>query len=179
MISTVCISERCVRRKSGSAGVTLVELLVAFLICGIAFFGLAVPFFSDRLFWMQGERQVEAQRDAQVVLRAMARSARTSSRHNLTVGASANSITFNLLCSDGVTSGTRQFTGTPGSGGQLQMTDSCSGQTVTLIDGNRSQVTDWQVTAVTSQLVLVRLQVTQKGERSELLETEIYLRNAA
>ncbi len=179
MILTVFISGHCVPRKRWSSGVTLVEFLVAFLIAGIALFGLAIPFFSERSFWRQGDRQVEAQRDAQVGLRAMARSARTSSGHNLAVGASANSITFNVLCPNGVTFGTRRFTGTPGGSGQFQMTDSCSGRTTTFIDGNRSEVTAFQVTAVTSQLVRVQIQVTQKGEKNELLETEIYLRNAA
>ena len=191
MTSTGFIFERCVHpepfdpahaglvERRNSSGVTLVELLVALLISGMALFGLAVPFFSEQLFWRQGDRQAEAQRDAQVVLRVLARAARMSSGHNLAVGTSSNSITFNLICPDGVTSGTRQFTGTPGGSGQFRMTDSCSGQTVTFIDGNRSEVTDWEVTAVSSQSVSVRIEVTRKGDRSELLETGIYLRNAA
>ena len=174
MISTAFMSGPCALRKRRCAGVTLVELLVTLLIAGIAFFGLAVPFFSERSFWRQGERQTEAQRNAQVGLRALARSARSSSQYILAGG----SITFNVVCPDGVTPGTQQFIGTPGPGGQFQLVDSCSDQTVTFIDGNRSQVTGWQATAVTSRLVRVRMQVTQKGEKNELLETEIYLRNA-
>ena len=178
MISTAFMFGPCALRKPRRAGVTLVELLVTLIIAGVAFFGLAVPFFSERSFWRQGERQTEAQRNAQVALRAIARRGRESSGHDLVVGAPpASSITFNVVCPGGA-AGTRQFIGTPGAGGQFQMVDSCSGQTVTFIDGNRTQVTVWQATAVTSRLVRVQMGVTQKGEKNELLATEIYLRNA-
>ena len=187
MISTAFMSGPCALRKPRCAGVTLVELLVTLLIAGIAFFALAVPFFSERSFWRQGERQTEAQRNAQVGLRALARSGRESSGHNLVVGTSSNTITFsNVICPgpDGIR-GTpddftisQQFTGNPGGNGKFQM-DSCSGgPPVDFIDGNRTRVTFWQATAVTARLVRVRMQVTQKGEKNELLETEIYLRNA-
>ena len=177
MISTAFMSGPCALRKRRCAGVTLIELLVTLIIAGIAFFGLAVPFFSERSFWRQGERQTEAQRDAQVGLRALARSAHGSSSHNLVVGTTASSITFNVLCPGGG-AGTRQFIGTPGAGNQFQLIDSCSGQTTTFIDGNRSQVIAWQATAVTPRLVRVRMQVTQGNQSNELLETEVYLRNA-
>ncbi len=162
---------------------TLVELLVTLVIASIAFFGLAVPFFSERIFWGWGEDQTEAQRDAQVALRAVARQGRGSSGY--VVGVGGERITFSVMCPgpDGLQgtaddfAGTRQFMG-GGAGGLFQMVDSCSGGTVTLIDGGRSRVAHLEFQPlIANRLVRVHLEVVHGGQRSEHLETEIFLRN--
>lgn len=174
------MSERSVRPKRPS-GVTLVELLIALVITGIAFFGLAVPFFSERLFWRWGEDQAEAQRDAQLALRAVAWQGRGSSGY--TVSAGGQQISFDVVCpgADAVPGteddfpGSRQFSL---AGSAFQMLDGCSGSTVVLIDGVRSQVAQLVFAPViANRLVSVRMEVVHEGLRNELLETEIFLRN--
>ena len=151
-------------------GFTLIELLIAMLISGIAFFGLVVPFVGERSFWMSGSRQTEAQRDAQIGLRAMARVARESSLYTVN---GAGDITFTTGC------GTHRFQGGPTFGSQLRLIDGCAGgATRVLIDGGRSQVTTFTVTAVNSRLVRIQLVVTHQNQGVEQMETELFLRNA-
>ena len=57
-------------------GVTLIELLITVMIGAIAMFALVPPFIAEGNFFRKGKRQTEAQRDAQMVLRAMARAVR-------------------------------------------------------------------------------------------------------
>ena len=145
-------------------GVTLVELIMTVVIGAIAFFALSVPFVAERTFWSSGTRQTEAQRDAQLVLRAIARTARQSSGYNAALGQ------FTTVC------GTESFTA---ASGQLTLTD-CAGNTLTLIDGFRSQVAAFSITAVGTKLVDVHVQIIrQGGVENEDLRTRIFMRNAA
>ena len=64
-------------------GVTLIELLITIIIGAIAMLALAVPFSAERIFWLRGDTQAEAQRDAQLALRAMARVGRQSSCYEI------------------------------------------------------------------------------------------------
>ena len=143
-------------------GVTLVELIVTVVIGAIAFFALAMPFIAERSFWGSGNRQTEAQRDAQVVMRAIARTARSSSGYNAVTG-------FTVNC------GTTSFTK---SGSQLLM-DSC-GDALTLIDGAKSQVASFSITPVSTKLVTVQLRITRVGgQEDESLQSQLFLRNAS
>ena len=152
-------------------GFTFIELIITIVISAIAMMALSAPFVAERRFWLLGTARSESQRDAQIVLRSMARAVRAS---NLYAG---NGV-FNVTCPGGSAS-TRQFLR---GGNQLQFVDNCpGGQTITWIDGNRSQVTNFTITALTSRLVQVRLDVTYNSgtsNQSESLITEILLRNA-
>ena len=151
------------------------ELLVILVIGSIAMMALAAPFSAERSLWGTGKRQTEAQRDAQIALRAIARVAHESSAYAI----AGNAITFTAPC------GPRQFSLV--SGNQLRFTDNCPpAKTLTLIDGLRSQVANFTLTPViTNRLVRIQLQVTNRlrttdtQQRSELLITELYLRNAS
>jgi hypothetical protein len=157
--------------------VTLVELLTAMAISTIALFGLAIPFVAERNFWSSGESQTEAQRDAQLILGAMAFIGREASVY--TVSGSGDQITFRTSFSPaGPGPCDIEFRGGPSLGGQLEMEDDCAGQTTVLIDGNRSVVTNFIVNPISPRLVQIRLEVTHGGRRDELLETQIFLRNA-
>ena len=59
-------------------GVTLIELLVTLIVSVIVVLTMTVPFMAERLFWGTGKRQTEAQRDAHLGMRAIARAARES-----------------------------------------------------------------------------------------------------
>ena len=159
-------------------GVTLIEVLMTVVIGVIAFFPLAMPFVAERGFSITGENQTEAQRDAQVVLRAMAGVARESSAYAydasvperivFTTPGCAGSVIFELH-----------------GGGELHWHD-CGGNTFALIDGVRSQVTNLTFTPVVANK-LVRVSLTVVHSRSaggpraqaEVLETELFLRNGA
>ncbi len=65
-------------------GVTLIEILIVAIIGAIALIALAVPFMAERRFSGLGKSQIEAQRDAQLVTRAIARIARESSASSIT-----------------------------------------------------------------------------------------------
>ena len=149
-------------------GFTFIEMIIAIVISTIAMMALAAPFMAERRFWLSGTAQSESQRDAQVVLRAIARKVRESTSYN--VGTN----TFNVPC------GTCQFRLAGASNNQLQMVDNCTWPitTTTWIDGNRSQVTNFTITPVNSRLVQVQLSVTYNNRESESLTTEMYLRNA-
>lgn len=156
-------------------GVTLIELLMTIIIGSIAFFPLAVPFVGERSFWGTGQRQTEAQRDAQMVLRAMARVVRESNGYTIAAG--------------GVT-----FNGAPTCGGNPVIFElhpggvfhqHCGSNTTILIDGVRSKVTSFTpTTIIANKLVQVALTVTHQlrttdsRTRSETLATQLYLRNA-
>ncbi len=141
---------------------------MAIVISTIAMMALAAPFVAERRLWLLGTAQSESQRDAQLVLRAIARNVRQSTSY------SVGTNTFNLAC------GTRQFRLAGASNNQLQMVDNCWPiKTITWIDGNRSQVTSFVITPVNSRLVQVQLDVRYNNRESESLTTEIYLRNAS
>ena len=162
-------------------GVTLIELLITVVIGSIAMLAMVVPFSSERIFWLRGETQAEAQRDSQLVLRAMARVARQSSCYDL-VG--ANQVTLYSGPRAGTCTGAvngcfqsvgSQFVGYPGA---------CGASPLTLVDGTRSQVTSLSITrpiAGSDRIIQVQIGVTHfKGTRqnSEQLATRIFLRNA-
>ena len=162
------------RKRRYSAGVTLVELLVTLIIAGIAFFPLAVPFFFERSFFRQGERQTEAQRDAQVAMRAIGRVARGSSGY--LINGAADQVTFS---DPAVAPCTPFFQGGPNFAGQFVMSDGCPvPQTTALIDGVRSQVVHLRFDPVVAgRLVRAHIEVVREGQEREHLETEIFLRN--
>ena len=145
-------------------GVTLIEMLMAIIISAIAFMALAMPFVAERSFSVRGQRQTEAQRDAQLATRAMARAVRQSSAYN-------GNGTFTVPC------GTQQFTV---ANSQLRLVNSagCGGQTLVLIDGGNSRVTNFAITLVTNRIVHVAITVTYQNQADEVLDTELFLRNA-
>ena len=165
---------------TGKRGVTLIELLLTLVISSIAFLALVVPFVAERSFWGAGRAQTEAQRDAQMALRAIARVARGSGSY--AIDADARGITFyedpaKTVCR-------AYFDGDPSVGaGFLDMVDRCgAGPTATLIDGNpaQSRVTDLLITEVVpDRLVNIQLGVTHNDREDEFLETELFLRNAS
>ncbi len=162
-------------------GVTIIELLMALVVGAIAFFALAVPLVAERSFWGSGKRQAEAQRDAQIALRALARVARQSLSYAVTGG--GNQITFTFKNSSGVTT-TSCFQGGQAFGNQLQRyTTACgAGSATVLIDGAKSRVTSLVITPIAPNLVRVQLQVTQQlsaqNQRNALMVTDLFLRNA-
>ena len=152
-------------------GVTLIELLITVVIGAIAFFALAMPLIAERSFSASGRRQAEAQRDAQMALRAMARVTREGSAYNPATNA------FTVPC------GTVTF---EAHGDGSFHRHGCLGD-ATLIDGSigRSKVTSFTVTPViANKLVQIALTVTHQlratnpTTRSETLVTNLYLRNA-
>ena len=156
-------------------GVTLIELLMAIVIGTIAFFALAMPFIAERSFWNSGRRQAEAQRDAQMGLRAMARVARQSTSYAVSQGGAQVAFTPPSGGSPSC------FRGGPAFGNQLLLfaNTTCTGSPLVLIDGNRSRVTSLIMTSITpNRLVQVQLQVTHQNQRTELLATNLFLRNA-
>jgi type II secretory pathway pseudopilin PulG len=165
------------------SGVTLIELLITIVISTIALLALTAPFVAERSFWGIGKRQTEAQRDAQVALRAIARAAREGNAITTPLaGFSGNTFTFTTPSCPvfGIT-----FSGDPLSG-QLLMTDGCAGGLpIPLIDGVRSRVNNLVFTGITNKLVHIQLDVTHRlrttdpNVQNELLQTEIFLRNAS
>ena len=154
-------------------GATLVELLIVAIISSIAMLALVAPFVAERRVSIGGRRQTEAQRDAQIGLRAMARAARESSSY---IRPAANNVTF--TDTTGGAPCTRQFQQVVTAGNsQLVLTDGCAGTVVTLI-GGRSQVSIFNVDVVNTRLVRVQLGVTHETQGSETVQTELYLRNA-
>lgn len=157
-------------------GITLLEALITIIIASIAFFALAMPFIAERSFWSSGERQVAAQRDAQLVTRAIARVARESDNYLIDNTAGYPQILFDRFCGDN-----SSFQGGPTLGtGRLDFTNTCVSptQTYSLIDGVKSKVTQFAVTQINAKLFKVRINVLHENETNELLETQIYLRNA-
>ena len=166
-------------------GVTLIELLITVIIGSIAMLALAVPFSAERIFWLRGDTQAEAQRDAQLALRAIARVARQSTCYEI---AGTNQVTLYAgprvtgACTGGING---CFRGGPTFGFQFQSyPGACGASPTILLDGTRSQVTALSITrpsAGSDRLVQFQLGVTNsRGTRqsSEQLATEIFLRNA-
>ena len=170
--------EPLLKFKMNKRGVTLVELLIAVVISTIALLGAMMPFMVERLFWTSGNRQLEAQRDAQMVMRAMAAVGREANSYTLTSSSGQMKIAFtfppSLSCSGGA-----YFEGGPSyNGGRLDLSD-CAGSNVILIDGVRSKVTQLVVTSVTTRLVNLQLQITHQNQEHESLQTTLLLRNAS
>ena len=159
-------------KKKNQQGVTLIELLVVVVISSIALIAAAMPFVAEQAFWRTGRERAAAQQDAQMVLRAMARTARQGTGYAVNQGGS--SVTISLpACS-------RDFQ--LANGNQLQMVDHCvvPAQTLTLIDGVRSTVTQFvATTVVANRLVNIQLEITQGNQEREQLRTQLFLRNAA
>lgn len=153
-------------------GLTLIELLITIIISTIALLGATAPFIAERSFWASGKRQTEAQRDAQMALRSMARFARQGNGYVPT--GDGHSVTFNFAGCN------RQFQLAGANNDQLLMVDNCVAppKNVTLIDGVRSKVTQLVFTNVTSKLVNIQLQVTRENRQNETLQTDLFLRNA-
>ena len=155
--------------RSLRGGFTLIELLIAIVIGTIAMFALLPPFLAEGNFFRQGKRQTEAQRDAQLALRAMARTVREGSAYN------AGTNTFTVPC------GGVQF---EAHGDGSFHRHGCLGD-ATIIDGVRSKVSNFTITPITSRLARVHLEVTHQlratdpNQRLEILETELFLRNGA
>jgi len=166
-------------------GVTLIELLMTIVIGSIAMFSLAPVLIAEGQLFRKGKRQTEAQRDAQMAIRAMARVARQSSAYTF-----ANLPGFGRLGLTDPLAGGGCFFGFMGGpfAGQFWLVPTCdslSNPTV-LIDGIRSRVVSFTVTPIVEnpdRLVHVRLQVshrlrtTDPFQEDEVLETDFFLRN--
>ena len=158
-------------KAANQQGVTLIELLIVMFLSLIALMAASTPFVGERSFWGTGTRQAEAQRSAQVALRAIARVAREGSSVDTPIP--ANQITFNTPC------GKRTFQTAGNGNNQFQMVDNCvlPALTVTLIDGVKSKVIQFTPTLINAKLVDIQLQVKQENQQSEQLQTQLYLRN--
>lgn len=157
-------------------GFSLIELLITMIIGIIAILAAAGPFVAERTFWVSGRSQAEAQRDGQVVLRTMANVARESTGYTIVNIPGQPSIAFNTDC------GTITFQGGPNfNSGRLDRTESltCGGNSVAVIDGNRSEVTSLAFNGIGNRLVRIQMEVTHEGRENEILQTELYLRNAS
>ena len=158
-------------------GFTLVELLITIVIASIAMMALAVPFVAERTSFLSGRAQAEAQRDAEICLRAIARVAREGIAYDATV---PGRLSFTVPCGPSPTTGTATFE--LHDGGLFHLHD-CTGNEVTLIDGVRSQIANFTATNVTSKLVRIHLECAHASPLSsgrvenEVLDTEIFLRN--
>ena len=165
------------RRFFSERGLSLIEVAITVTISGIALMALAVPFVADRSFWNAGRRQTEAQRDAQVVTRAMARMAREGTGYTIIPSAGSTKIDVTKAgCAASSFEGGPSF-----NSGQLEWVDGCAtpASTITLIDGVRSRVVNFTATAVSAELVRIDLEVLHENQENEILQTEIFLRNAA
>jgi len=152
-------------------GVTLIEVLITIVISAIALFALVPPFLAEGSFFRKGKRQTEAQRDAQMVLRAMARATREGSGYDPATNK------FTVPC------GLVWFERHAADGTLHQ--HGCLGD-VPLIDGaiGRSKATSFTVTPIiANRLVQIGLTVTHQlrptdpNTESENLVTELFLRN--
>ncbi len=171
-------------------GVTLIELLMAIVIGAIAMFALVPPLVAERVFWGNTQRQTEAQRDAQMVLRAMARAGRECQGYNRPGFFSPVPGADTTLSFDGCLGVSICFGGGPSfNGGQMvQRSPNCQtpGGEKVLIDAVRSKVANFTITQVIpNKLVRIHLKVTHRLQTTdtrtpgdEILETEIFLRNA-
>ena len=161
-------------------GVTLIELLMAVVIGAIAMFALVPPFIAEGNFFRKGKRQTEAQRDAQVVLRTIARLARESASY--AIDADGTGVTF--YADQGGTVCKAYFDGDPVVTGGLDVDYACVGSPSILIDGVRSKVASFTITPVVpNRLVSLHLDVTHRLRTTdpftehEVLDTELFLRN--
>lgn len=156
-------------------GITLIEVLITVIIGSIAMLALTIPYSMEPLFWGQGKRQTEAQRDAHMVLRAMARVARESAGYTIAAGG----VTFNGAPTCG--GGSATFELHPSG----EFHQHCGANTAILIDGVRSKVASFTPTQIiANKLVQITLTVTHQlratdpRTQSETLGTQLYLRNA-
>ena len=165
------------------SAVTLIELLITIVIGSIAMLALAVPFSAERIFWLSGRARTEAQRDAQLALRAMARVARQSACYEI-VG---DQVTFYAGARTGGNCPAATVSGCfRRSGNQFESYSGtlCTGVSPTLlIDGGRSQVTALSIIRPAAGDRLVQAQLTVRHtagsqQQTEQLLTELYLRNA-
>lgn len=170
-------------RRNG--GLTLIELIMGVVISMIAMFGLALPLISGQLSSRIGFRQTEAQRDAQLVVQAIALRARESSFFASIGSGITAGLTLATPC------GAWQFQRAGAAGEQLLMVDGCAvpPQTTVLIDGVRSRVTNFSASNAgnPTQTRLVRIDLamshrlgasTDNRQDTEILQTDLYLRNA-
>ena len=170
-------------------GFTLVEMLVVVVISAISLMALSVPFVGGRVYALSGNNQAEAQRDAQMVLRAMARAGRECKQYSLPVGfpPGATNLSFDNCPVDPIyPAGSRCFVGTPSTGTMILTSPNCqTPSTKVLINGVRSKVTAFTVTPiVANKVVNIKLTVTHQPtatssrKETEVLETDLFLRNA-
>ena len=157
-------------------GVTLIELLITVLIGAIAMFALAPPFIAEGNFFRKGKRQTEAQRDAQMALRAIAFVAHESTGYSIPTGDTINFLNTSVCGTNPVTFHADAVSR------DLHM--HCGGNTTILIDGIRSRVTTFTPTTVlANKLVRIHLDVSNQLRASdplsenEVLDTELFLRN--
>jgi len=164
---------------------------MALVISAIAMMALAIPFVAERAFWGSGKAQAESQRDAEMVIRAMAAVAREATAYTpISNGPGYGAISFGRDVSLG---GERCFQGGPNSptNGRFVVHPACAGgvgvgaETV-LIDGIRSRVEEFSITSVIpNKLARLRLVVshhpivTSPRVEREVLETELFLRNGS
>jgi Tfp pilus assembly protein PilV len=151
-------------------GTTLVEVLIAVLIGAIAFYAIAVPFYTERSFTVAGRRQAEAQRQAHLIFRSMSLMARESESYS--IDATSGRLTFTRAC------GSAYFE--KDNNGKFDFHDGCSANPEReLIDGTLTKVVDFTSTPVSPNLVRVNLEVLHKNQRTEKLQTQIFLRNVS
>jgi len=159
------------------------------VISSIAVLAMWPPFVAERVFWNKGKRQTEAQRDAQMAMRAMARVARQSNTSTVFNPSSppSNFTEIEFLNPFG---GSGCFTGFVGGAfaGQLWLRETCeSPNTTVLIDGVRSRITSIAAEEVVDdRLLRVRVVVSHRlrggpnpdpRQEDEILETKLFLRN--
>lgn len=159
-------------------GFTLVEGLMAVIISAIALMTLAVPFLAQQRLWRQGWTQSEAQRDAQIVMRSIARSARQASA--VAVSTVSGYERVDLTVPSGSGNCTVTFEGGAAlNGGQLRKIDGCDSNTQTLlIDGVRSRVGTFSPTRLgNGTLLSVDIDVITEDQENEPLSTTVFLRN--
>ena len=160
-------------------GFTLIEMLITLVIGSIAMFALAAPLIAEGQFFRKGKRQTEAQRDAQMAFRAIARVARQSLSYSIPAAGT-------LIFTEPV-GGQACF---QSGANQLLMTrPNCVGgplgtNTTVLIDGVRSRVQNFTVTQIVpNKLVRIHLEINHRLRTAdpfteqEILETELFLRN--
>ena len=178
--------------------VTLLELLIATVISTIAMFALVPPFLAEGNLFRKGQRQTEAQRDAQMAMRAIARVARESGQMLLPMTI-PDGVSYVFETSDAC--GVKAFVKRD-STRSLQFQEQCVfpgivGPLVTLISGdvdpdgpegrndlidrNESWLTEFTIDRVgpagSSKTIHVLARVQHGGTEEELLETTLFLRN--
>lgn len=166
-MTAVGVARHRTRSRRMARGVTLIEVVMTAIIGAIAILALAGPVVAERTFWATARSQTEAQRDAQMAMQWMARVARASTGYDPVTGA------FQFPC------GTRLFRRNLAEPDQLELVDQCNGgAATTLINGTRSEVTEFAISVVGPGLIHVQLDVRHEGREHERLETTILLRNA-
>lgn len=136
---------------------------------------LSAPFMAERRFWITSNAQAEAQRDAQLVLRAIARHIREGRTYEVLNGGQELRVGGPWVCT--VSPFMKVFE--LHAGGELHFHD-CNGNTLVLIDGIRSEVQNFTVTpiAMTNNLLHIQLDVLYNNLENEVVETQVFLRNA-